>query len=579
MRSPPVPGLLVASIAAGMAACQGTPLPPHLRSAEMAGAPARARVLVNTRHEITFDAATGGRQPDDVIIDARFTTPSGKVVNTGGFPSRGHFKIRYTPREPGIHHWSIRVGADGREVARGALEAVPSNRRGFVRVDAKHRHRLVSEDGTTTLILGENRINVYDPTWNYETADTKSYLERMAAYGMSTIRVFVFADCESESTPKGYQIGCLEPAPGRFDERTAEAFDTLFDAAEAANIDVVLVAFALGFTPGAETWRSWSDNPYSAARGGPVKSPKDFFVETTARLDAIRKLRYISDRWGSSPRLLALDLLDEPERDGPIGERVWIPWAEDLSRAWRSLDPYGHLVTAGPIGLHWNVEGDERPWYASPANDLVQWHLFGKEVYDPHALADAMTRKVGETWEFDKPVFCGAFAYGREDKSTYDHTHVGIWSLAMSGAGALANSAPPFDVDSDEPMAPERAHHFKVLSTFLRSLDPRRAYSPQTDVRIIAPSGARVWSLATDDNTDRAIWLLAPKDGYGHLITGASLAITAPREGRYRVVWIDDTTGERLSHERERATATDDDMLILPVPPFRRHVAAHVTHE
>jgi Domain of unknown function (DUF5060)/Cellulase (glycosyl hydrolase family 5) len=540
---------------------------------------ARSRVPVNARHEITFDANTGGHPPDDVIIDARFTTPSGAVIKVGGFPSRGHFKVRYTPREPGIHRWSIRAGAAGREVDRGELEAIASNRRGFVRIDTAQHNRLVYEDGTTAFILGENRINVYDPTWNYEHADIRSYVERMAAYGMSTIRVAIFADCESEAAPGGYQIGCLEPSPGRFDQRTAEAFDTLFDAAEAANVDVVLVAFALGFTPGAETWRSWSDNPYSQARGGPAASPKDFFLDPTARLGAIRKLRYISDRWGASPRLLAIDLLDEPEKDGAISERVWIPWAEDMSRAWRELDPYAHLVTAGPVGLHWNVEVDERAWYASPANDLVQWHLHGKEVYDPHALADAMTRKALEGRSLDKPVFCGSFGYGGEEKPAYDHTHVGIWSLAMSGAGALANSAPPFDVDTDEPMAPERARHFKVLATFLHSLDPRQAYSPDDGVRVTAPVGARVWSLRTEDRSDRAIWILAPADGYRDRLAGATLAITAPRAGRYRVTWMNDTTGAPMSHDHDRATATDDDLLLLHVPPFTRHIAGHVTHE
>lgn len=577
MRSPLAPWILAATVVAG-AACKGPSAVPRTSGAGEA-APSRAKGFVNARYEITFDAATGGRDPDDVVIDARFTAPSGKVTKVGGFPSRGHFKVRYTPREPGLHRWSIHAGEGGREVERGELDVAPGTSRGFVRVDPAHRHRLEYEDGTTAVILGENRINVYDPTWNYESADARSYIERMAAYGMSTIRVFIFADCESEAVPGGYQIGCLERAPGRFDERTAEAFDTIFDAAEAVNVDVVLVAYAIGFTPGPETWRSWDDNPYSTARGGPARSPKDFFANPALRRHAVRKLRYISDRWGASPRLLALDLLNEPEWDGPIPESTWIPWAEDMSKAWRSFDPYSHLVTAGPVGLHWNLDGDERPWYASPLNDTVQWHLYGKEVYDPHALGEAMTMKVRETWEFDKPVFCGEFAYGGEDKATYDHTHVGIWSLLMSGAGALAHSAPPFEIDSDEPMTPERASHFKVLSQFLRTLDPRKAYSPQEDVRVIRPSAMRVWSIATDDKGDRAVWVLAPKDGYRDRLTGAGVAVSAPRGARYRVTWIDDTTGERLAAEPERVTASDDDMLVLQIPPFTRHAAARVTHE
>ncbi|MBX3252458.1 MAG: DUF5060 domain-containing protein, partial [Myxococcales bacterium] len=485
MRATLVSGLLRAASLLAAAACSSHALLPRAPGAAFPAGQLRARAPVDTRHEITFDAATDGLPADDLTIDARFTTPSGKVVEVGGFASRGHFKVRYTPREPGLHTWTIRAGEGRRLVGRGELEAVPGGRHGFVRIDPRARHRLVADDGTTRFVLGENRFDVYDPRSNHESADIRSYVERMAAYGMSTIRVFIVAGCAPEPGTARYRIGCLEPAPGRFDERTAEAIDTLFDAAESANVDVVLVAFALGFTSGPEGRRSWDDNPYSAARGGPARSPKDFFRAPALRTRAIRKLRYIADRWASSPRLLAVDLLDEPERDGAIGEQVWIPWAEEMSRAWRASDPYAHLVTAGPVGLHWNVEGDDGPWYASAANDLVQWHLDGREVHDAHALADAMTHKVAETWEHEKPVFCGQFAYGGEDGATYDHTHVGLWSLAMSGAGALARSAPPRDVEWDEPMTAARARHFEVLSGFLRSLDPTRAYSARTDVRVL----------------------------------------------------------------------------------------------
>ncbi|MDF2693131.1 MAG: glycoside hydrolase, partial [Labilithrix sp.] len=108
MRSPLLPGLLVTS-AAVSAACRGGSSLPRLTSAELNGLPARTPVLVSSRHEITFDAPTNGRNPDDVVIDAQFTTPRGAVVKIGGFPSQGHFKVRYTPREPGVHRWSIRV--------------------------------------------------------------------------------------------------------------------------------------------------------------------------------------------------------------------------------------------------------------------------------------------------------------------------------------------------------------------------------------------------------------------------------------------------------------------------------------
>ena len=73
--------------------------------------------------------------------------------------------------------------------------------------------------------------------------------------------------------------------------------------------------------------------------------------------------------------------------------------------------------------------------------------------------------------------------------------------------------------------------------------------------------------------------LAPPRDGYRERLTGATVAVTAPRGGRYRVSWIDDTTGEALTSEPQHVAATNDDLLVLRVPPFTRHAAARVTHE
>jgi hypothetical protein len=552
---------------------------PGLTSADMAAAALRVRTVSRTRHELTFELPQRTIEPDDVAIQAHFTSPRGNATTVGGFASRGGFVVRFTPREDGEHRFVISAdaGSGDRVVARGSLVATRTDSRGFVHA-APGSHRLVDASGGTVFVLGENRINVYDPTWNYDQVSTGEYLRRMKANGMSTIRVFLFADCESETAAGGAQIGCLESGVGRFDERTADAIDVLFDEAEKSEIDVILVAFALGYTPPPETWRSWIDNPYSAERGGPAKDPVDFFANPRFRPNAARKLRYIADRWASSPRLLAIDLLNEPEWDGPIPERIWIPWAIEMSRAWRRADPYGHLVTVGSVGLQSNIDGDESAWYGSDANDIVQWHLYGKEFYDPQALAREMARKVDETWHFGKPIICGEFAYGGENKSTFDHTHAGIWSLLMSGAGALAHSAPPFEIDSDEPMTPARAGHFHALSEFLRAFDRKRELVPAHDVRVSRrgdrrDAGALVLSLVNESG-DRAIWILGPSKDYGAAVDGLRLTLPPPPPGAWTISWIDDVTGKPL--REVPLDVTDRRELALDVPPFVRHIAARI---
>lgn len=513
-----------------------------------------------------FELHDLGASSNDAV--AHFRTPSGQEVSIGAFRDGEELRIRYAPMEAGKHSFEVVDETTGTTLRSGTLAVEPSDEPGFVRLDERGGFPgLRRDDGTPFFILGENRINVYDPTWNYRNMSAPDYVAYMADNGMTTLRVFVFSDCEHEESDSKVQPGCLEPRLGEFDPKVARQFDEIFDAAEKEGIYVVLTVFAIGFSPD-DTWKSWEDNPYSTAGGSP-RDRFEFFDEADVREQAKKRLEYVVDRWGHSTSLLAIDLLNEPEWDGEIGEDAWTPWAEEMAAYVEEIDPYDHLVTVGSVGLHWNVEGDEHRWWASEHSDLTQWHLYGPEVYDVHALAETMSLKVDETRHHDKPIFCGEFAYGGEDKETYDHTHVGLWSATFSGAGALAHSAPPFNVDSDEPMTPERGRHFKVLREFLEPVISRAPLTPVRDVDT-GDSGVRAWSLAND--TVRAIWLMAPKENYGAAVEGGTATVPLGA-GRHTVTWFDDVTGEQLSSE---VVGSDGGDVQLVVPSFTRHIAARI---
>jgi hypothetical protein len=466
--------------------------------------------------------------------------------------------IRFTPTQEGTWMYTARAGNE--LIAAGRLHAVKSTARGFVQARGRS---LAYQDGTLFVALGENRINIYDPTWNWKGLSMTDYLAHMAAHDMTVLRVFIVSDVENEETGK-MNHGVLEPAAGRFDEAVATQFDELFRHAQQQGIQVILVAFALGFSPD-DPWKSWQDNPYSKERGGPAASRYDFFESRDARALAEQRIRYLAARYAPFPNLLAIDLLNEPEWDGAIPEISWTPWAEAMSQAWDEADPYEHPVTLGSVGLHWNIEGDERAWWSNDACQIIQWHLYGKEVYEVHRLAAEMTRKVREVWSFGKPVLVGEFAYGGEAKPEYDHTHVGLWSAAFAGAGVLAHSAPAFNVDSDELMTPERARHFRVLKQILSAVP---AHAP-TETR--ATRNVSSWGLLGDDRG--ALWLLAPEVGYGQPISGVRVTVQGVPTGTWQVQWLDDVTGASLSHSEARAA---DGTLEVPAPAFVRHTAARL---
>jgi hypothetical protein len=527
-----------------------------------AAAEGPARAEVNRPLEIRIaaaaaggDARPGGSEPS---LHAEVVAPSGAKVRVPTFALRRGFAARVRPREPGLHRF--RVLAGGREVLAGAFDAADRGAEGgvVVRGDA-----LVHEDGRPFRPLGENRFNVYDPAWS-DGLGPDAYLARMARDGMNTLRIFVFSACGRPGTPP--KPGCLEPALGRFDPAAAEAYDAIFAAAERHGVKVVLSLFAIGFTSG-DAWKGWEENPYSVDRGGPADAPGDFFSDPAAREAARRRLRYALARWSASPALLAVDLLNEPEWDGGIDEERWIPWAEDLARTWREEDPYGHPVTLGSVGLHWDVTRDERPWWASERCDVVQWHRYGPDVYDPHRLAAALVETVRDTRRYGKPVLVGEFGYGGEPQPAWDHTHVGIWAASFAGAGVLAHSAPVFTIDSDAPMTPERARRFRTLAAFLRRADARGAVAPAPDPAVSLP-GARALALAGERTL--ALWVHAPRKGYGRPVRGLRVSVAGLAPGTWRITWLDDVSGAELARETRPLGASAE----LAAPAFRRHVAA-----
>lgn len=489
--------------------------------------------------------------PAEIPVFAEIRTPSGALQRIEGFGTDHSIDVRFSPYETGTYHVSVRSGRA--EVIRGELDVRPGKRKPPVRRDPEVPQRLIRGDGSTFYALGENRINIYDPSWQ-DGASIPDYIERMARDGMTTLRVFIFTDIECEECQERAALGTLERTLGRYDDSVAKRFDVIMNSAEANDIQVIITLFAIGFTED-ETWKSWADNPYNSVRGGPVDKPKDFFTDGKARLFAEKKLRYVLARWGYSSSLLAIDLLNEPEWDGPIAEEVWVPWARELAESVKDYNPNHHMITAGPVG-------PVRSWYEAPENAITQFHLYGAPYYEPQKLADEMTKRVRENWSTERPVIVGEFAYGGEDKTTYEHTHVGIWSAIFSGAGVLAHSAPPFNVDSDEPMTPERAKHFRVLRDFLDAMaDDVVWHGPRFDAETV--SDVRAWELVTEDGASGAVWLL----GAGEK---KSEVVLPQLRGDYVVTWVNDITGETIS---EHNASAGESGLKVSAPAFKHHVA------
>jgi len=119
-------------------------------------------------------------------------------------------------------------------------------------------------------------------------------------------------------------------------------------------------------------------------------------------------------------------------------------------------------------------------------------------------------------------------------------------------------------------MTPARGRHFRALAGFLRRAEAKGPLAPAPDPPV-SLAGAR--ALALSGERAVAVWLHAPAAGYGTSVVGARIALRGLARGRWRVTWVDDSSG--LDEARAELDAHGEDVL-LEAPPFARHVAALV---
>ena len=91
----------------------------------------------------------------EVEVTGIFTSPAGKELRLPGFWDGGQiWKVRFAPNETGI--WRYRTESNEPDLATaGEFRALPSTRRGFVRVSKIRPYGFESSDGTPFLLMGD----------------------------------------------------------------------------------------------------------------------------------------------------------------------------------------------------------------------------------------------------------------------------------------------------------------------------------------------------------------------------------------------------------------------------------------
>jgi len=431
-----------------------------------------------------------GERSSAALLEAVFTTPSGRAVKVPGFyyqdfeRSReagggerlsaigtGVFKIRFAWGEVGSYSYQVTVReAQGkRQIGSGRFAVRPGPDHGYIRRSKEAPLYFEFDRGPSYFAIGEN---VCWPggggTYDYDT-----WLPKLAASGGNYFRIWM----ANNWNPLGLEVLSTSSDDGRglgrYDQRAAWRIDQLLDSAHQLDLRVLMCIESFNTVASGIEYAAWDQSPYRAANGGPCAKPFDFFTKLEAERLFKRRLRYIAARWGYSTSVFAWELWNEVDQaTGYQSEKV-ADWHREMCVYLRASDPWAHPITTSFADTNGDKAVDKLTML-----DFVQSHGYGMRD-EAGAISDFSRRKIEA---YRKPhIFSefGADVEGTENASDPEgiHLHNGLWAGMLSGS---AGTAMIWWWDSYvEPQ--DLYHHFASVAAFARDVDwVKEAYQPAT---------------------------------------------------------------------------------------------------
>jgi hypothetical protein len=408
-------------------------------------------------------AATNCFDPDEIRLDATFTSPSGQSLTVPAFwyqdfsramtngsevltpTGAPQWRIRFAPTEPGDYTLSLSIHTNNTPAGKpismhfSVSPTVLSGQHGYVRIAADKRY-FETSDGRPLRLIGQNLC------WSDErgTFDYDAWLGGMRHGGENFARLWLAP----------WFMG-LEHKPGtlnHYDLRGAWQLDYIFQQAEQSGIYLLLCFDHHGmYQVDNPSWGGsnnfWKTNPYNELNGGPCAKPNDFFTGPRARGLYQKRLRYLVGRYGYSPRLLAWQFFNEIDNVfGPLNGDDVVAWHRQLGQWLHAHDPFRHLVTTSLTG------GSERPEiWSLPELDFSVYHSYYEAApgKGAAALAEAFVKRYG------KPMMVGEFGIDARSWNIAADPHLrgfrqALWGGALGGSVGTSMSWWWQDVHADD---------------------------------------------------------------------------------------------------------------------------------
>ena len=393
--------------------------------------------------------------PDEIAVDAIFTTPSGQTLTVPAFWYQAYsrekidgaenltkegapgWRIRFTPAETGQYTLALRIVLQGKTLPGESKlnivvpEQTIDKQHGWVQI-ADQRYFKTS-DGHPLRLIGENVCwDIGRGTYDYD-----EWFKSIADSGQNFVRLWF----------SPWSIG-IEHAPGtlnRYSLSDAWQLDYIFSLAERYGIYLMISFDHHGmYQTHEKTWGGtnafWNtNNPYSKTLGGPCVTPNDFFSMPEARSIYQKRLRYLIARWGYSQYLHSWQFFNEIDNVFPrenLDEPMVYDWHAVMGRWLKAHDPYKHLVSTSLTG------GSDRPeMWQLPEMEFAVYHSY----HDP-----APARTIAEVSKsflerYQKPIMVGEFGTSAWGLNIKEDPHMrgfrqGLWGGVTGGSVGTAMS-------------------------------------------------------------------------------------------------------------------------------------------
>lgn len=467
--------------------------------------------------------------PDDIDIQALFTSPSGKKWKIPGFYyfSRSTlWKVRFSPNEPGKWDYSVTIRDKNGEVISNAKSfvAIKSSKKGPIQVASNKRY-LQHSDGSQFFGVGLWYNDGYEGFKSGRVEPEE--LDNLKSLGVNFIGTFI--------TP----LETMGSGLGRYDQNICGRLDELLEMLEDRDMLLSLNLWFHSYL--SETvWGGgnvrWYTNPYQQ-----ITSAKDFYKSEPAWKYQEKLYRYFIARYSYSRALAIWFIIDEVNgTDGWVsGDSLAASnWGQKVHSYFKTNDPYNHPTTGTRSG------GIKEFWHQG----YQTFDIAAREIYEAQGFPINRTSTIDSASV--NPLKSSYFNYAKENQKLWNgyekpvingetgwaHT---FFEPSMPGYLAMYHNTLWVTLATGSAMTPFWWAHSRLLNdnvltsqiTNVRKFTDQIQFYKLTDVKPASIKTTRGDAFGMQSNEVIFGWVANPDAD----VAGVNITLSSLQNGKYKL--------------------------------------------